>query len=294
MSAKHDLQHSIIQLLKHNKDGSFKTQANRKERLLYMAEQLAEGGYKICHIKQLKFKHVKYLVNHWLQAQLSPGTIKNRMTDLRWSLSKFNKADVIPASNAALNIPNRKYATNEDKSINMTEGDLSKITDQNVKMSLILQREFGLRREESIKIRINQAVVGDELRLKGGWCKNGRARIIKIQYPKQWQAIEQVKAFVGDSRRALIPHNKKYVEQETIYRNQVARAGIGKGHGLRHAYAQKRYQDLTGWPCPAKGGFLKSELNAEQLKIDTMARTLITQELGHERLDILTQTYLGK
>ena len=52
MSAKSDLKHSIIQTTKHNKDGSFKTQGNRKERLLLMADQLAEGGYKIRHIQQ--------------------------------------------------------------------------------------------------------------------------------------------------------------------------------------------------------------------------------------------------
>jgi hypothetical protein len=293
MSAKHDLKHSIIQLTKHNKDGSFKTQANRKERLLHMAEQLAEGGYKICHIKQLKFKHVKYLVNRWLQEQLTPGTIKNRMTDLRWSLSKFNKNSVIPASNAALNIPNRQYVTNEDKSITITEGDLSKITDQNVRMSLILQREFGLRREESIKIRLNQALVGDELRLKGSWCKNGRSRIVKVQYPEQWQAIEQVKKLIGTSGRALIPHNKKYVEQETTYRNHTSRAGIHHAHGLRHAYAQKRYQDLTGWSCAAKGGLLKNEMGVDQIKLDKVARQLISEELGHERLEILS-VYCGK
>lgn len=287
MSAKSDLKHSIIKTLKQNKDGSFKTQANRKERLLFVAEQLMQGGYKIRHIKQLKLKHVRYLVNRWLQQQLSPGTIKNRMTDLRWVMSKFDKQGTIPASNEALNIPNRRYVTNEDKSIMLTEGDLSKITDQNVKMSLILQREFGLRREEAIKICIHQAVVGDELHLRGAWCKNGKPRILKILYPEQWNAIEQVKTFLGKSQRALIPHNKKYVQQETTYNNQVRQANISKAHGLRHAYAQKRYYDLTGWHCPAKGGPLKRELNQEQLQLDKVARQLLTRELGHERLDVL-------
>jgi len=293
MSAKSDLKHSIIQLTKHNKDGSFKTQANRKERLLLIADQLAEGGYKIFHIKQLKYKHVKFLVNRWLQEQKDPGTMKNRMTDLRWVMKKFGKTDVIPTANAALNIPNRRYVTNEDKSISISEGDLSRITDQNLKMSLILQREFGLRREESIKIRINQAVVGDELRLKGSWCKNGRPRTIKIEYPEQWQAIEQVKAFVGASQRALIPYNKKYVQQENTYRNQTGYAGIHKLHGLRHAYAQRRYQDLTGWPCAAKGGLLKNEMNDNQLRLDKAAREILTAAMGHERLDVIS-VYLGR
>ena len=293
MSAKSDLKHSVIQTLKYNKDGSYKTQANRKERLLLIAEQLAEGGYKIRHIKQLKFKHVQYLVKHWLQQQLSPGTIKNRMTDLRWVVSKFGKEDVIPAKNDVLNIPKRQYITNQDKSIMLSDGDLSKITDVNVKMSLLLQRAFGLRREESIKVRINQAVVGQELHLKGSWCKNGRARIISIQYPEQWQVIEQVKAFVGRGQRALIPSNKQYVQQENSYDNELKRAGIHKAHGLRHAYAQKRYFNLTGWSCPAKGGPLKGELNEDQRRLDDLARRKISEELGHERI-MLVAVYCGK
>lgn len=292
MSAKHDLKHSILQLTKQNKDGGFKTQANRKERLLYAAEQLSEAGYKIQHIKQLKFKHVKSLVDRWLQENLSPGTIKNRMTDLRWAMSKFNKAGVIPMDNLRFNIPNRQYVTNKDKSISISEMDLSKITDENVKMSLILQREFGLRREESIKIKIHQAVVGDQLNLQSSWCKGGRARSIKIQYPEQWNAIAQVKMFLGESQRALIPDDKRYVDQETSYRNQTSRAGIHHAHGLRHAYAQRRYQDLTGRICSAKGGLLKKEMTLEQLAVDESARQIISGELGHERLDVVS-VYIG-
>lgn len=292
MSAKHDLKHSILQLTKQNKDGGFKTQANRKERLLYAAEQLSEAGYKIQHIKQLKFKHVKSLVDRWLQENLSPGTIKNRMTDLRWAMSKFNKAGVIPMDNLRFNIPNRQYVTNKDKSISISEMDLLKITDENVKMSLILQREFGLRREESIKIKIHQAVAGDQLNLQSSWCKGGRARSIKIQYPEQWNAIAQVKTFLGESQRALIPDDKRYVDQETSYRNQTSRASIHHAHGLRHAYAQRRYQDLTGRHCSAKGGLLKKEMTQEQLIIDEAARQIISGELGHERLDVVA-VYIG-
>jgi len=292
MSAKSDLKHSIMQTVKHNKDGSFETQANRKERLLLMANQLSEGGYKIRHIKQLKYKHVKYLVDRWLAEQLNAGTMKNRMTDLRWVLDKFGKAAEIPRSNAAFGIPKRQYVTNQDKSITVSENDLSKITDENVKMSLILQRAFGLRRKESIKIRINEAVLGDELRLKGEWCKNGRPRTIKIQYPEQWQAIEQVKAFVGSSHRALIPENKQYVQQKDAYNNQLNQAGIRKAHGLRHAFAQKRYFDLVGISCPAKGGLTKRELNPEQLTLDHQARSIISEELGHSRLDVVS-IYIG-
>ncbi len=293
MAAKHDLKHSIIIGLQHNKEGSHNTRAARKKRLLMIADQLANGGYKIAHIKQLKLKHVQFLVGHWLQQGLSAGTIKNRMTDLRWAMSKYGKADLIPTKNEALNIPQRQYVTNRNKSMTLSDGDLSKISDMDVKMSLILQRAFGLRREESIKIRFNQAMVADELHLKGSWCKNGKARSIKIQYPEQWEAIKQVQDYLGKSMRALIPQKRTYIQQQNTYDRQTNCAGFHKLHGLRHAYAQKRYFDLTGWNCPAKGGLLSRELTKEQKQIDQLARMQISQELGHERIDVVA-IYCGK
>jgi hypothetical protein len=64
-------------------------------------------------------------------------------------------------------------------------------------------------------------------------------------------------------------------------------------HGLRHAYAQERYRELTGWPAPAAGGPTVKALTAEQRTIDRQARLTISQELGHEREQI-TSIYLGK
>ncbi len=293
MSRKSDLKHSIIVEMRNTKESSYNTRAARKKRLLLIAEQLANGGYKIEHIKQLKLKHVEYLVELWLQQSLSAGTIKNRMTDLRWIMNRYNKGDLIPAKNDALNIPQRQYITNQDKSVNISEEGLSKIADENVKMSLILQKAFGLRREESIKIRLHEAVVGDELRLKGPWCKNGKSRSIKIQYPEQWEAIEQIKTYLGNSKRALIPAERSYIQQQNIYDQQTHRVGLHKLHGLRHAYAQKRYFDLTGWNCPAKGGAPSKQLTFQQKQLDQLARLQISQELGHERIDVVAQ-YCGK
>lgn len=287
MSAKHDLQHSIISTLKNNRDGSFSTQAARKKRLLLAAEQINKGGYKIAHIKQMKLKHVQFLVEKWKFEGLTAGTIKNRMTDLRWAMGKYGNADLIPAKNDDLHIPHRKYVTNKDKSVVLSNDDINKISDTDVKMSLILQRAFGLRREESIKIRLNEAVVGDELRLNGNWCKNGRERTVKIQYPEQRVAIEQVKAHLGGRNRSLIPEARTYVQQLCIYERQTSRAGFHKLHGMRHGYAHKRYFDLTGWQCHAKGGVPSSQLNVEQKKLDQLARLQISEELGHSRPDVV-------
>ncbi len=64
-------------------------------------------------------------------------------------------------------------------------------------------------------------------------------------------------------------------------------------NGLRHAYAQARYEALTGWKSPAAGGCTGRELAPDQRVVDTEACQQISRELGHERTQI-TSVYLGR
>ena len=58
-------------------------------------------------------------------------------------------------------------------------------------------------------------------------------------------------------------------------------------HGLRHAFAIDRYEDLTGWKAPAAGGPTRGELTGGRARIDRAARGRISRELGHERQEIV-------
>jgi hypothetical protein len=64
-------------------------------------------------------------------------------------------------------------------------------------------------------------------------------------------------------------------------------------HGLRHLYAQVRYEELTGWKAPAAGGPVTRLLTPAQRTQDAIARQTISRELGHERPSI-TAVYLGR
>ena len=61
-------------------------------------------------------------------------------------------------------------------------------------------------------------------------------------------------------------------------------------HGLRHAYAQKRYFELTGHKSPICGG--PKPASRQEKELDLIARKTISQELGHARVQI-TRAYLG-
>jgi hypothetical protein len=83
------------------------------------------------------------------------------------------------------------------------------------------------------------------------------------------------------------------VQQLRVYEGNTLRAGLSQMHGLRHAYAQHRYAELTGWQAPAAGGPTARSLTPEQRAMDRQARLTISRELGHEREQI-TAAYLGR
>jgi len=172
----------------------------------------------------------------------------------------------------------------------VTGEQLGKIKDEHVRMSLDLQQAFGLRREEAMKIQPMFADRGDHLFLKGSLTKGGRERVVPIRTEAQREVLNRARRLAG--RGSLIPSNRNYVHQMRVYEGNTRRAGLHHMHGLRHAYAQNRYQELTGWTCPAVGGPLAKELTTEQRERDREARLTISRELGYERIAVVG-AYLG-
>lgn len=168
---------------------------------------------------------------------------------------------------------------------------LEKIKDEHVRMSLELQQAFGLRREESMKIRPCIADRGDHLFLQASWTKGGRERIVPIRTEQQREVLDRAHRLAG--RGSLIPANRNYVQQMSVYEGNTRRAGLHHMHGLRHAYAQDRCEELTGWSSPAAGGPVARQLIPEQRERDREARLTVSRELGHEREQVTT-AYLGR
>ena len=286
-----DLNHQLKQLCRHNREGSFGTQVQRERELTLIANQLHEIGFRGMNSHSLKPKHVEGLVRHWLENEVAAGTIKNRMAAFRWWARKVNRQNVVARSNDYYGIPNRIFVTNTSKAKTVLEADLAKVRDEHVRMSLELQQAFGLRREEAIKFIPTYADQGDHVVLKPSWTKGGKARVIPIRTPEQREVLDRAHKLAG--KGSLIPSNRKYRQQLHIYEGHTLRAGLSKMHGLRHAYAQLRYQDLTGWQSPAAGGPSAKTLTPEQRDQDQQVRLIISYELGHEREQI-TAVYLGR
>ena len=285
-----DLIHQLKTLCRKNRDGSFSTQEGRRHMLELMATQLHELGYRRMQSTSLKPKHVEALIARWREQKISTGTLKNRLSVLRWWAGKVNKSGVVAQDNSAYGIGTRVLVTNQSKAQALDEAKLAKIEDEYVRMSVRLQAAFGLRREEAIKFSPSYAFRGNHIALKASWTKGGRPRTIPITNGYQYVLLKQVMELAKGG--ALIPAHLNYVQQQRRYDRQTRKAGMRKLHGLRHGYAQRRYRQLTRWNCPARGGTVSKDLSPEQRVIDQEARLTISHELGHGRASI-TAVYLG-
>ena len=286
-----DLNHQLKQLCRHCREGSYATQRNRERMLTLIANELHGMGYRKMQSRSLKPKHIEALVKHWQDNNLSIGTIKNRMAALRWWAEKIDKQNVIARSNEHYGIPDRRFVASESKAKDITREQLDKVKDIHVRMSLELQRAFGLRREEAMKFNPSYADKGDHIKLKSSWTKGGKPRTIPVRTEHQREILDRAQALAGFG--SLIPSHRSYVQQLRIYEGHTTRAGLSSMHGLRHSYAQDRYEELTGWKCPARGGPDSKSLTSEQRELGREARLALSQELGHEREQV-TVAYCEK
>ena len=144
---------------------------------------------------------------------------------------------------------------------------------------------------ESIKFMPSYADQGDHIVLKPSWTKGGKARSLPIRTTEQRDVLDRAHKLAG--KGSLIPSHRNYVQQLRIYEGHTIRAGLSKMHGLRHTYAQQRYEELTGWKSPIAGGPATKSLTLDQRALDKKARTVISRELGHNR-SAVTGVYLGR
>ena len=279
-----DLNWDLLQLQRRaGDDGSHVTRRDRSYVLAQMANALHEAGYRGLRAKGLKGKHVEALVRHWRDRRLSDATIMNRMAHVRWWADQVGKANLVK-SNAAYGIGPRSHVSDGTKRRGLDEAKLARVNDVHVRMALRLQAAFGLRREEAIKFTPSYADRGDRLAVKGSTAKGGRPREVPVLTDRQRRVLDEARELAGGG--ALIPPGRNYAAHRKVYEDQTKAAGLDHMHGLRHAYALDRYEELTGWKAPAAGGPRRRELNAARRRIDTAARLTIASELGHSRLEI--------
>ncbi len=280
----------LVRLAKRNRDGSFGTQKNRQRGLVAIAGEIRQLGFELKTARSVKPKHIDALVNHWRDSGLSKATMRNRMSWLRWWAQKVDKVSILHKDNAKYEL-NDETVERENLAFDLRQNQLDGLTDQHVQASVMLQAAFGLRREEAMKMIPKEAIHKDCIRLKGSWTKGGRPRTIPITSQYQRLVLSAVQHVAPEG--SLIPADRNYAQHLRIYERQTQKVGISRTHGLRHRFAQARYEKLTGMKCPLNGGPERSLMSDEQYELDRQARQRISKELGHNRIEI-TDVYLGR
>ena len=134
--------------------------------------------------------------------------------------------------------------------------------------------------------------------------RGGRDRTLEIS-AKGEEAIAYARS-VGGKRNTMPPDRSEKQWEAQYYRilkeHGLTKSEVGaSSHGLRHAYAQERYEKITGFEAPCKFGS-KDEFRAnaqekahgDWKELDSDARLILKTELGHgpDRDDVVSQ-YLG-
>ncbi|MFT6371843.1 MAG: integrase [Paraglaciecola sp.] len=292
------LTYDLLTLCKRAHDGSYGTQAQRKKQLKLIARQLKEQGFRHMKATSLRAKHVEALVKHWLTTPsevthkpIARGTLKNRMSALRWWAEKIGRSGVIPKDNRSLGIPNRQRVSGYNKAFTVTQYQLEKLPNY-LQISLLLQQEFGLRREEAAKFIPSIAVKKESIFLQASWTKGGKERSVPITTAAQKELLKDIKS-LADQKTSLIPGAMDFAQYKSHRDYHLTKTKIRKAHGLRHHYAQQRYIVLTNGLLPPM--ICKGErpiLTEAEQALDLRARLIVSTELGHGRIDV-TIDYLG-
>lgn len=287
----HNLKFQLKQMCHRMNSGSFSTRATKWHLFCVIADTAVRTGYGNLGVQGLKPKHVEAFLDFWRHEEYSVGHIKNLMTSMRQWSEYIGKENVVRRSNRDYGIDDRMYVTNVSKAKILDSENWARLTDEYTKTSIRLIIEYGLRREEAIKLQPDWADLSDKLRLKDSWTKGGKYREIEIATASQRAVLDAAKVVANGM--SLIPPNMRYIDQLNRFKAQCQKSGIGGVHGFRHYYAQLRYESLAGWKCPTQGGPTSKELTPEQKVRDRQVRLQISRELGHEREQV-TAIYLGR
>ncbi len=237
---------------------------------------------------------------------LSPATAQNYLSAVNrvLEIARGDRAmHVDPVREAGL--PERRGIASTNKSVSAEQHQfaLQSVSDR-LGAQVALQRELGLRFEESCKINaaraLSQAERTGAVIITDG-TKGGRDRVIPIVRSEQMEAL-RIAAQIQGNDRSLIPRQLSYVQyRQDCYQQKPDNYQF---HGERHAYAQQRYEALMGVKCPVAAnvdhgrphyGYIAERLSMSvsgAFLLDKNVREQIAAELGHGRIDV-TNSYLG-
>jgi integrase len=271
---------------------SIKTQEYRAAKLCKAFKELRDGGFALQTPWSLKHKHVQSLVDTWIAAGQSGGTIENKLTYLRALAQWMGKTNLIGslddyADREALGLK-RSYVATEDKSWAAHGVDaVAKIeeiaqTCPYTAVQLKLQAAFGLRIQESFMLRPSEAARNPRMLAVTRGTKGGRPREVPIE--TKIGILEEAAKLSNGLTGSTVPADRTLNQWRDWYyyvleKHGVTKRGIGiTSHGLRHEYLQTLYEDTAGVPAPIKRADARPDP-----RLHEEATRRVVEAAGHSR-----------
>lgn len=291
---------------------SFSSVATISQRFSHFAA-FAKETSNIKLMEQIKretvLNYAKSLAEKVEAGQLAAATAQNYLSAVNvvLSLARGDYALRVTAVGDA-GLASRSGIAKEDKSVSISDhlSAVGRASPVLVTM-LELQRELGLRFEESAKIDAQKAyllaVEKGVVTIQAG-TKGGRVREVPITSNSQLTALKSAAEYQSFHKiKSMIATGQSYKDFRNNCYNEVRSLGVAF-HGERHAYAINRYESLVGVAPPVVVGIRKpadhiayiaktlSIAIKDASSLDYSTRLKISFELGHSRTAV-TRAYLG-
>lgn len=289
--------------------GSVATISQRFSHFASFAKE-TEGAKIMEHVtRETVVAYAKTLVEKVNSGELSAATAQNYLSAVNvvLSLARGDYALRVTAVGDA-GLASRSGIAQFDKSVSIAD-HLAAIGKASPALSVMLdlQRELGLRFEESAKIdavkAYAQAVEKGNVKVEAG-TKGGRVREVPITAHSQLVALKAAAEYQQFHKlKSMIAVGQSYKDFRNDCYNEVRTLGV-HFHGERHAYAIGRYQGLVGVGAPVVVGIKKPSEHIAYIArtlgvtvkeaglLDYSSRLRISVELGHSRTSV-TRAYLG-
>ncbi len=250
--------------------------------------------------------YVAYLRQQIQQGNLCIATVQNRLSSVNrtlYALRGDQDMRIISPSQALgqqrSNVRTRAPDGQDHQLIQRMLHTLDEQQHERVAAIVMLARATGMRLREAIladlpRLQREAAHLG-RINIQDG-TKGGRSG---ASAPRWIIATERVKAALQFASDASPPGSRNLLARDEIYAaflrqtvlpaREILHEHRLKGfHELRAAYACERYEHLTGHAAPVNGGFCY-RIDRD---LDQQARSQISLELGHNRIDVVS-AYIG-
>lgn len=191
-----------------------KTRDDREEFYKSIFYTLSAEGFHLDDVKNLRLKHVQFLLDKWVDDKLSPFTVHKYLSFLRTFCVWIDKKGMIelldlsrvpkkPTRAVGSLIEYNDWSIAEDFILNMS--NILK-ADQRVGCQLLLMYSFGLSVTEALLFKLYEADGGQWLGVDTG-KKGGKLRVVQIEYPVQRELLIYIKSFLLPSQKSktIIP-----------------------------------------------------------------------------------------